>query len=64
MRILDGWQTFLNEDDEIADDTVFELVLLMGVMCRVWGELLASLTKIAVRGCDAEHREAHRFVKR
>ncbi len=46
LAYLYGWQTFLNEDDEIADDTVFELVLLMGVMLGVGGAA-ASLTKFA-----------------
>ncbi len=47
LAYLYGWQTFLNEDDEIADDTVFELVLLMGVMLGVGGAS-ASLAKFAV----------------
>lgn len=59
LAYLYGWQTFLNEDDEIADDTVFELVLLMGVMLGVGGSCCKP-HEICARGCDAEHREAHR----
>ena len=37
LAYLYGWQSFLNEDDEVDDETVTRLVVLMGVMLEVGG---------------------------
>lgn len=39
-----GWQTFLNEEDEVDDETVMKLVVLMGVMMQVGGAANAVTT--------------------
>lgn len=41
-----GWQSFLNDEDEVDDQTVMELVVLMGVMLEVGGAA-TTLTKFA-----------------
>lgn len=47
-----GWQTFLNEDDEVDDETVMQLVVLMGVMMGV-GSAASSISKFAVSVAQA-----------
>ncbi|WP_294160329.1 SHOCT domain-containing protein [uncultured Collinsella sp.] len=37
LAYIYGWQSFLNEDDEVDDETVMKLVVLMGVMMQVGG---------------------------
>lgn len=37
LAYLYGWQTFLDSDNEIDDQTILELVILMGVMLGVGG---------------------------
>lgn len=37
LAYIYGWQTFLNEEDEVDDETVMKLVVLMGVMMQVGG---------------------------
>lgn len=39
-----GWQSFLNEEDEVDDETVMKLVVLMGVMMQVGGAASAVTT--------------------
>lgn len=46
LAYLYGWQSFLNADDEVDDETVTWLVVLMGVMLGV-GEVANSITKFA-----------------
>ncbi|MDO4443122.1 MAG: hypothetical protein Q4B69_04530, partial [Slackia sp.] len=46
LAYLYGWQTFLGENDEIDDETIMELVILMGVMLEVGGAA-NTLTKFA-----------------
>lgn len=46
LAYLYGWQTFLNDDDEVDDQTIMNLVVLMGVMMNVGG-VATSLTKFA-----------------
>lgn len=46
LAYLYGWQTFLNEDDEVDDETLMKLVVLMGVMLQVGGAANA-ITKFA-----------------
>lgn len=41
-----GWQTFLDDDDEVDDETLMELIVLMGVMMGVGGAA-GSVTKFA-----------------
>lgn len=41
-----GWQSFLDDDDEVDDRTIMELVVLMGVMMEVGG-VASTLTKFA-----------------
>lgn len=47
-----GWQTFLNEDDEVDDETVMQLVVLMGVMMGV-GSAASSISKFAMNVAQA-----------
>lgn len=44
LAYIYGWQTFLNEDDEVDDETVMKLVVLMGVMMQVGGAANAVTT--------------------
>lgn len=37
LAYLYGWQSFLNDEDEVDDETVAQLVMLMGVMLSVGG---------------------------
>jgi hypothetical protein len=46
LAYLYGWQSFLNEDDEVDDETIAMLVMLMGVMMGV-GEAANTFTKFA-----------------
>ena len=46
LAYLYGWQSFLNEDDEVDDETVTRLIVLMGVMLEVGG-VANSITKFA-----------------
>ncbi len=46
LAYLYGWQTFLNDADEVDDQTLMNLVVLMGVMLEVGGAANA-LTKFA-----------------
>ena len=47
LAYLYGWQSFLNEDDEVDDETVTWLIALMGIMLGVGG-VANSITKFAV----------------
>lgn len=44
LAYIYGWQSFLNEDDEVDDETVMKLVVLMGVMMQVGGAASAVTT--------------------
>ena len=44
LAYIYGWQTFLNEEDEVDDETVMKLVVLMGVMMQVGGAASAVTT--------------------
>lgn len=47
-----GWQTFLDDNDEVDDETVMQLVVLMGVMMGV-GSAASSISKFAVNVAQA-----------
>lgn len=47
LAYIYGWQTFLNDEDEVDDETVMQLVVLMGVMMGV-GSAASSISKFAV----------------
>lgn len=44
LAYIYGWQTFLNEEDKVDDETVMKLVVLMGVMMQVGGAANAVTT--------------------
>lgn len=44
LAYIYGWQTFLNEEDEVDDETIMKLVVLMGVMMQVGGAASAVTT--------------------
>lgn len=44
LAYIYGWQTFLNGEDEVDDETVMKLVVLMGVMMQVGGAANAVTT--------------------
>ena len=46
LAYLYGWQTFLNPDDEVDDETLMKLIVLMGIMLEVGG-VANSVTKFA-----------------
>lgn len=46
LAYLYGWQTFLDENDEVDDETMLELVILMGVMLGV-GAAATQLSRFA-----------------
>ena len=46
LAYLYGWESFLNDEDEVDDETMYRLILFLGVMMQV-GSLNVSLTKFA-----------------
>lgn len=46
LAYIYGWESFLNDEDEVDDETVLKLILFLGVMMEVGGASLA-LTKFA-----------------
>lgn len=46
LAYLYGWQTFLNPEDEVDDETLMKLIVLMGIMLEVGG-VANSVTKLA-----------------
>lgn len=52
LAYLYGWQTFLNDADEVDDETIMQLVVLMGVMMQVGGAA-NSITKFAANAAQA-----------
>lgn len=48
LAYLYGWESFLNEDDEVDDETMYRLILFLGVMMQV-GSVNVSLTKFAAQ---------------
>lgn len=47
LAYIYGWESFLDDDDEIDDETMFELILFLGVMMQVGGAA-TTLTKFAI----------------
>lgn len=52
LAYIYGWQTFLDDDDEVDDETVMQLVVLMGVMMGV-GSAASSISKFAMNVAQA-----------
>lgn len=48
LAYLYGWESFLNDDDEVDDETMYRLILFLGVMMQV-GSVNVSLTKFAAQ---------------
>lgn len=48
LAYIYGWQTFLDDDDEVDDETVMQLVVLMGV-----GSAASSISKFAMNVSQA-----------
>ena len=48
LAYIYGWQSFLDEDDEIDDETMYKLILFLGVIMQVGG-INVSLTNFAAR---------------
>lgn len=46
LAYLYGWQTFLNPEDEVDDETLMKLIVLMGIMLEVGG-VANSVAKFA-----------------
>ena len=46
LAYIYGWQSFLNENDEVDDETVMKLVVLMGIMMQVGG-VASAVTNFA-----------------
>lgn len=46
LAYLYGWHSFLNDDEEVDDETIMEFILLMGVMLGV-GSAASSISKFA-----------------
>ncbi len=55
-----GWQSFLNDDDEVDDETVMQLVALMGIMLGVGG-VAGSISKFAA---DVAQQSVVRTIQR
>lgn len=49
LAYIYGWQSFIDADQEIDDETLFELILLMGVMLKVGGaaSAVSALANVA-----------------
>lgn len=48
LAYIYGWESFLNDEDEIDDETMYRLILFLGVMVQV-GSVNVSLTKFAAQ---------------
>lgn len=48
LAYIYGWESFLNEEDEVDDETMYRLILFLGVMMQV-GSVNVSLTKFAAQ---------------
>ncbi len=48
LAYLYGWESFLNEEDEVDDETMYRLILFLGVMMQVGG-VNTSLIKFAAQ---------------
>ncbi len=48
LAYIYGWQSFLDDDDEIDDETMYKLILFLGVIMQVGG-INISLTNFAAR---------------
>ena len=65
LAYLYGWQSFLNDDDEVDDETLMQLIALMGVMMEVGGAA-NSITKFAFSTAQkgvARHIERQALTK-
>lgn len=60
LAYLYGWQSFLDEDDEIDEQTIMELVILMGVMLGVGG----VTSQIAKFAGEAAQRSVAKAIQR
>ena len=52
LAYLYGWESFLSDEDEIDDETMYQLILFLGVMMQVGG-VNVSLTKFAAKTAQA-----------
>lgn len=48
LAYIYGWESFLNDEDEVDDETMYRLILFLGVMMQV-GSVNVSLTKFAAQ---------------
>lgn len=65
LAYLYGWQSFLDDDDEVDDETIMQLVVLMGVMLEVGGAA-NSIAKFAMNTAQqgvAKHIERQALTK-
>lgn len=65
LAYLYGWQSFLNEEDEVDDETIMQLVALMGIMLQVGG-VSNSITKFAINTAQqgvAKHIQKQALTK-
>ncbi len=65
LAYLYGWQSFLNDDDEVDDETLMQLIALMGIMMEVGGAA-NSITKFAFSTAQkgvARHIERQALTK-
>ena len=60
LAYLYGWQTFLNDEDEVDDETVMRLIVLMGVMLQVGGAA-NTITKFAA---DVAQKSVQKTIQR
>lgn len=52
LAYLYGWESFLNDEDEVDDETMYRLILFLGVMMQVGG-VNVSLTNFAAQTAKA-----------
>ena len=52
LAYIYGWESFLNEEDEVDDETMYRLILFLGVMMQV-GSTANTLTKFAAQTAKA-----------
>lgn len=52
LAYIYGWPSFLNEEDEIDDETMYKLILFLGVIMQV-GSINVSLTNFAIHTAAA-----------
>ncbi len=52
LAYIYGWESFLNDEDEVDDETMYRLILFLGVMMQV-GSIDSSLVKFAAQTAKA-----------